>query len=171
MACLAGVMLSKYGKASKVHLTDGNLISVDNVQKIISRNQLDRSKVSAYQLNWNDYEKIEEKFDVVLSADCLFFDETRGVLVETIWHSLKDSGVALVMAPRRGNTLDLFVKEAVNKGFCCILETYYNEMVWKQHAKFVQSSPEYEEDIHYPILLILTKSSQGLLVLNCLSSH
>lgn len=170
MTCLAGVALSKYGKPKKVHLTDGNTVSVENVRKIIGRNQLDETKVSAYQLNWNDYGSIKDKFDVVLSADCLFFDETRSVLVETIWHSLKDGGVALVMAPRRGNTLDSFVQQAVNKGFCCILQTYYHEIVWKQHVKFIQSRPEYDENIHYPILLILTKTSPSLLVLNCLSS-
>lgn len=170
MTCLAGVMLGKYGGLRRMDLTDGNRLSVENVQRILVKNQLDNGRIRCFQLNWSDYYKSMEKYDVVLSSDCLFFDETRSDLVETIWHSLRETGIALVLAPRRGNTLDLFLNKAVERGFLCISQTYYNDAVWKQHLKFKESRAEYDEDIHYPILLMMTKSSHGFPMQNCLSA-
>ncbi|XP_076766088.1 calmodulin-lysine N-methyltransferase-like isoform X1 [Xylocopa sonorina] len=52
-----------------------------------------------------DLAKFPDKlYDVILCADCLFFDEARSDLVETIYGWLTNDGLALVMAPRRGPT-------------------------------------------------------------------
>lgn len=156
MTCLAGVMMARYGQPTAVHLTDGNALSVENVRRIAQRNSLPRTKVS--QLDWKDFSKVTEQYDVILSADCLFFDDTRNFLVEALWHCLAPGGVALVMAPARGATLHAFMQCARLRGFSCSLHPRYCDVVWSRHVQFKRNCPEYDEDLHYPLLLLLTKS-------------
>ncbi|XP_075153628.1 calmodulin-lysine N-methyltransferase [Haematobia irritans] len=157
--CLSGLMLSKYAKPYAVHLTDGNEVSVENVKKTVCLNEM-ACYTKCSVLKWED--KVNrspseaEKFDVILSADCLFFDEARSSLVDTIWYYLSSRGEALVMAPRRGKTMSLFIEEAVKQGFLVSLTQRYNETIWKRHLELMNSSL-YDADLHYPVLLRLRK--------------
>ncbi|XP_036327893.1 calmodulin-lysine N-methyltransferase-like [Rhagoletis pomonella] len=158
--CLAGLMLSKYAKPYAVHLTDGNEVSVENVKKTVCLNELScYTKCSV--LKWEDVGAREMaeagKFDVILSADCLFFDEARSSLVETIWYYLTRTGEALIMAPRRGKTMAMFVAECERRGFQVEITQRYNDTIWKRHEELLTSSELYDEDLHYPVLLRLRK--------------
>ena len=162
MTCLAGLMLAKYSTAAAIHVTDGNILAVDNVRYILKQNGFgDEDRVSCSVLQWGDFRarlngKHITTYDIILSADCLFFDDARQDLVETIWATLKDSGVAFVMAPRRGKTFDKFVEEAKMRGFHCRSRQHYNDHVWSRHLKLKQNC-DYDENIHYPMLLQLSK--------------
>lgn len=160
MTCLAGLLVAKYGRSYGVHLTDGNGMSVENVRKTCRLNDIQNCYVKCSMLKWEQiYEVPEghERFDYILSADCLFFDEARPALVDTMWAYLSDSGMAMVMAPRRGSTLDAFIDVARAKGFRCEVVERYNEDIWQRHLQLKASSGTYDEDIHYPILIKLTK--------------
>lgn len=159
MTCLAGLLLARYGNVNRIDLTDGNSLSVENVQRIIQKNQLDLNKVESFQLDWTNHRQLNETYDLVLSSDCLFFDEARVDLVEAIWHFLKEDGTAIVMAPKRGNTLNCFVKIAGARGFNCVLRNYYEDTIWQKHLKFKESNPLYDENLHYPVLLLLSKNN------------
>ncbi|XP_073827219.1 calmodulin-lysine N-methyltransferase [Musca autumnalis] len=157
--CLSGLMLSKYAKPYAVHLTDGNEVSVENVKKTVCLNEMScYTKCSV--LKWEDKASRSPteagKFDVILSADCLFFDEARSALVDTIWYYLSPQGEALVMAPRRGKTMSLFIEEAVKYGFMVSITQRYNETIWKRHLELMNSTL-YDADLHYPVLLRLRK--------------
>ncbi|GFG39292.1 hypothetical protein Cfor_02217 [Coptotermes formosanus] len=160
MTCLAGLMVAKYTTAINIHVTDGNISAIDNVQFIVKQNGLgDRVRCSVLQ--WGDIQtkpvgKHISTYDIILSADCLFFDEARRDLVETIWMMMNEGGTALVMAPRRGQTYEKFAEEAKMRGFYCKSKQYYNEHVWNRHLKLKQSC-DYDENIHYPMLLSLRK--------------
>lgn len=159
MTCLAGLFIAKYTKASFICLTDGNISSVNNVRYIVEKNGFkDSPRVKCSVLQWGHRkEKDQLVYDIILAADCLFFDDGRLDLVKTIWGSLADNGLALVTAPRRGKTLDKFMFEAENVGFRCTLLQYYNKQVWDRHLELKSSCPAYDEDIHYPLLLHLMK--------------
>lgn len=157
MSALAGLMLAKYAGAKSVLLTDGNAVAVENIQKSLSKN-LFLTEVSCSILQWGKHNDFSP-FDIILSADCLFFDDARNDLIETIYKLLSHNGVALVMAPRRGNTLDNFSTSAQTKGFNCERMIFYDKAIWKRHLECLQHV-EYDEDIHYPILLKLTKIRQ-----------
>ncbi|CAL7934716.1 unnamed protein product [Xylocopa violacea] len=96
-------------------------------------------------------------YDVILCADCLFFDEARSDLVETIYGWLTNDGLALVMAPRRGSTFEKFTEAAVKRGFIARRIDRYDPTVWSKHLQLLDHSQEYCADLHYPILLELTK--------------
>lgn len=158
--CLAGLMLSKYAKPYAVHLTDGNEVSIENVRKSVCLNDLScYTKCSV--LKWEDTGTRSQaeagQFDVILSADCLFFDEARSALIDTIHYYLNGKGgLALVMAPKRGRTMQYFIEEAKIKEFEISIIQRYNETIWKRHLELKDSSL-YDEDLHYPILLQLRK--------------
>lgn len=158
---LAGLMLAKYAKPYAVHLTDGNEVSVENVKKTVCLNELScYTKCSV--LKWQEAaaraQAEQEKFEFILCADCLFFDEARSALVDTIWYYLAPQGIALIMAPRRGRTLNVFRDECVARGFRVDLATRYNETIWQRHLQLKADSALYDEDLHYPLLLRLCKS-------------
>lgn len=161
MTCLAGLMVAKYTTATNIHVTDGNVSAIENVQFIVRQNGLGDC-VACSVLQWGDIQGRPvgnhiSTYDIILSADCLFFDEARQDLIETIWAMLNEGGTALVMAPQRGQTYEKFVEEAKMRGFYCKSKQYYNEHVWNRHLKLKQNC-DYDENIHYPMLLHLRKT-------------
>lgn len=97
---------------------------------------------------------------MILCADCLFFDEVRSDLVETIFGWLANDGLALVMAPRRGTTFQTFAEAATKRGFLARQIDRYDNKVWSRHLEMLDQSQEYCPDLHYPILLELTKQKR-----------
>lgn len=163
MSCLAGLMVAKYGKPCHVELTDGNFRSIQNIEYIITRNEL--SKVTnCSELKWESTKYNMEKtafvktYDIILVADCVFFDESRQDLIDTIWYYLAKRGTAFVMAPRRGQTLDHFISKSKLVGFSCSVLENYEATVWHRHLQLLKSNSDYDANLHYPILIILEKN-------------
>lgn len=158
MSCLAGLMIAIHLKPTCVHLTDGNSKAVENVYRSIQQVKDASCPLTCSVLKWDRNENVKNivMFDVIICADCLFFDEYRIDLIDCIWNRLAGNGVALVMAPNRGNTLQEFLIEAKLKGFVVKKQYYYDKRVWDRHVQLLEN-PDYDEDIHYPILLKLTK--------------
>ncbi|GAB0098838.1 WW domain-binding protein 4 [Sergentomyia squamirostris] len=142
MTCLAGLLVAKYGNPYGVHLTDGNSVSVDNVRKSLRLNDNINCYIKCSNLTWErcrDFFPTEEnKFDFILSADCIFFDEARSSLADAIHYFLSANGTALVMAPSRGKTLDLFILEATSRELKCRIVRKYSDIVadyWKSNGR------------------------------------
>lgn len=163
MTCLAGLVLAKYGQPAFVHVTDGNELSVENVRHSLVLNKFNCT-IKSSVLKWEqtartDREPPNERYHFILSADCLFFDESRSQLIDTIWQLLADEGVALITAPRRGQTLGLFLDECVARGFHYELLQCYNEAIWARHLELKQTDG-YDENVHYPLLVKMYKYGQ-----------
>ncbi|CAH1985928.1 unnamed protein product [Acanthoscelides obtectus] len=154
MSCLAGLFAAKYGDPREVAVTDGNKMSVENVQATLKCNEFEvpvRSEV----LKWSQADP-EASYDVVLCADCLFFDDARADLIECLRAYLTCDGVALVMAPQRGRTLEDFMAQSEMRGLRCEKISRYNEVVWERRLQLLEHE-EYDDNIHYPILIRVTK--------------
>ena len=166
MAGLAGLFLACTHKPSEVVLTDGNSKSVDNLRRILSRNRasFDATVVSADVLLW-DAEALSSgchsnycaRFDHVLCADCLFFEEFHIPLALVVRKLLRAGGVCHMFAPERGKSVQLFCTR-VKEWFHVELVEKYSKVIWEKHQECIQQlQPRgmYEPDIHYPMYLKL----------------
>jgi calmodulin-lysine N-methyltransferase len=163
MTCLAGVMVAKAAAPAHVHLTDGNAAAMANVKRIVAQNEL-RTDVTCSVLRWHEAAHARHApYDLILCADCLFFDEARPALAAAIDCLLRPGGSALLMAPARGGTFNLFVQEAARRNLKYSIAKRYDEAVWGCHEalslEYQQGGACYDEDLHYPLLLVLTKPS------------
>ncbi|XP_023338680.1 calmodulin-lysine N-methyltransferase isoform X2 [Eurytemora carolleeae] len=151
--CLAGLVVAKVCNPASVTLTDGNQDSVDNLAKIVAKNS--DLEISTLKYRWTDVQVISlsAQYDIILCADCLFFDEGRPALVSELYRLLKPGGLALVMAPLRSQTFHVFRKMAEDRFNVEHLQDFDAE-VREQHLDLVDQD-FYQTDIHYPNLLIL----------------
>ncbi|KAI0233807.1 Calmodulin-lysine N-methyltransferase [Lamellibrachia satsuma] len=162
MTSLAGLAVATYSEACQVTLTDGNEQSVKNVEVIIQENKdvFASKEVMSRVLRWDDeacFKELADKFDYVICADCLFFDDYRLHLVNVLHAIMKPKGEAIIFAPKRGKTFEAFEEAARSRFRVCRTEQY-DEDVWKYHQQNLsKASTEYDADLHYPILLQLFK--------------
>ncbi|XP_068728185.1 calmodulin-lysine N-methyltransferase-like [Montipora capricornis] len=163
MTGLAGIFLASFAEPFHVVLTDGNYDCVENMRAIIHRNQpsFGSTLVTCQSLIWDEnanLSNLEFKFDFIISADCLFFTQCQSGLVHVMDALLNESGLAIVMAPCRKNTLELFCSKARSR-FSVTMLRNYDPLVWSRHQLAKREDPLYEEDIHYPVLLLLSKKT------------
>lgn len=165
---LAGVVVAKHSTPSKIVLSDGNIRALANIKDIVAANFGSAGKATTIRPNvklirWDDeatFAELMDHFDYVLCADCLFVDGTRLSLAQTVHKILKDGGTAFVFAPRRAGTLEEFLYHARNVfgEQNVMVSENYDEVVWGRHQNSLQHA-NYNEDIHYPLLLVLKKKS------------
>jgi hypothetical protein len=118
------------------------------------------NRVEILQMRWNNEEDIENVtqkrrrvFNVILAADCLFFEDFHDHLISVLKLSLALDGVIFLMQPRRAGSMERFISKA---GIFFNIELYEDYCAEVNIAKMaIKDEAIYNEDVHFPILLIL----------------
>eukprot|EP01095_Lingulamoeba_sp_RSL-Kostka_P015054 TRINITY_DN6801_c0_g1_i1.p1 TRINITY_DN6801_c0_g1~~TRINITY_DN6801_c0_g1_i1.p1 ORF type:complete len:325 (-),score=72.55 TRINITY_DN6801_c0_g1_i1:75-1049(-) len=160
---LGGLIISVYGNATSVYITDGNErcgINLDcNVQ--LNNNNYDETECNSKVLLWNDvFDSFEENsFDVIIVADCLFLQQYHEDLINLMNYLLSPNGKCIILAPLRDNSLRNFLVKLGNHEEHLSYEKIekYDDVIWESHLKLKENDKNYNEDIHYPYLLIINK--------------
>ena len=101
---------------------------------------------------------MESKFDFVICADCLFFDEFRSALKECFKTVLAPGGLAIVTAPRRGETYGDFQRLVQEDPGLKIIDDLrdYSPRITAVRDR-IQKDGKFDENIHYPRLFTFRK--------------
>ena len=95
-----------------------------------------------------------------LASDCTHFQDHHAGLMITLADVLKVGGVAILCQPTRADSLDNFVtlcqSVVVELWELRLLKKGYNATVDERHEES-SLDPNYEPNLHYPQLLVLTK--------------
>jgi calmodulin-lysine N-methyltransferase len=164
MTALAGIGLAASSAAASVAVTDGNPDAVSNQQVCLSLNEhlFGSTAVQARTLLWDAADAsgavaavLAEggQFDAIIGADCLFFTDFHADLVAVLQRLLAADGTVLLLQPTRGKSLDKFV-QAAQAAFDVQRHDRYCDRVRAMHEQYLQT-PQYDVDIHYPVLLTL----------------
>lgn len=132
MTCLAGMLVAASGVPSKIVLTDGNALSVNNVKVSLQRNDLPSETCAS-----------------------LFFDEGRESLLLTLLTVLRPGGTALVVAPSRSGTFHMFASMCRPHFVVAVIEKY--DHIVDQYVQKSAMDPYYNENLHFPLLMILKR--------------
>lgn len=162
MSALAGLQIATTMETQKVCLSDGNSKGIDNLNVMLEANKgklLNSSNVDTLLLEWKEdialdqnVQHLAKSFDVIISADCLFFTNFHKALLNTIQFLLASDGIGIFFAPKRSGTLDKFVVMA-KVVFDVTVEENYDKDIWLKYEEFKQTIDNFNADLHYPILV------------------
>ena len=86
---------------------------VGRTQQAAQQDRYDATVYQSFQMRFhslrNGANDLSEQYDVIISADCLFFDEGRPQLLECLKKALKPGGTAIIVAPSRSGTFEVIV--------------------------------------------------------------
>lgn len=143
-------------------LTDGHPDCVSNQGVCIQLNQqlgVLGNNAEVKLLRWDSEEDLgsvcsEGLFDLVLVADCLFFQQCHEDLVQVLRNTLASNGRALLLQPPRSGTTAAFMALA-QPWFDIHRDDTFPHLGSEIHLEYLKD-PRYDADIHRPMLLVLT---------------
>ncbi|KAG0575380.1 hypothetical protein KC19_5G000600 [Ceratodon purpureus] len=164
---LAGLAIAACTEASEVLLTDGNPQVVEYIRKNMTESSglFGDTKVRACIVHWSRHQAAMPglNFDIVIAADCTFFKDFHVDLAHTIKGllSTSDGSQAILFNPRRGDSLDRFVRASQSVELDVEIQERYDSRIWDLHQAFLRNEsvtewPNYDEDHCYPLLLSIT---------------
>jgi calmodulin-lysine N-methyltransferase len=144
---LCSLAVKKNIDIGEIYITDGNSKCVEGLQENVKINFADSKDIFCKVLIWDA--KAENNFgvfDFVLISDCLFFKNYHIDLVVTIARLLKPNGECIIVAPPRGDSMDIFLK---------IADEYFKIEKSTEEIAFIQLTKN-ENDKYNPFFIRLT---------------
>ena len=122
---LGSLIIGKFIKYKKIKVTDGNKRCVESITRNIKLNNI---LIDSELLVWDKYSIYNEDYDIIIISDCLFFKNYHIDLIYTIKSNLKDDGICIIISPPRGDSMELFLKEA---------SSFFNVSIKKEELNFI----------------------------------
>jgi len=144
---LCSLAITKNLEICEIYITDGNSKSVEALERNVALNFGERKDIFCKELLWDAKANNEfGEFDFVLISDCLFFKNYHNDLVITIKRLLKKEGECIIIAPPRGDSMDIFLK---------IAEEYFDIVRRKEEIEIIKLTKN-ATDNYNPFYIKLT---------------
>lgn len=89
----------------------------------------DDESISSKVLNWASYDKEEiGLWEVMIGADCLFFQDFHSALIQLLLDLLSPDGVVMFFQPRRSGSMENFQTKASPHFLIEIIEDYSTQV-------------------------------------------
>lgn len=160
----------------RVTITDGHPDSVRNQNVCLSMNAtvdlragLPPAPVTASLLRWSiedkhgDLERLRaenghERFNFILAADCLFFQDFHDDLLWLLDNALAEmNGVVYLLQPRRGDTMAKFLEKASQVFEADVQENYCDEITEQLNRASAEPNSGFCANVHTPVLVKLKR--------------
>lgn len=180
MTGLCGLGLARYNPSiATVVVTDGHPLCVRNQTVCIEMNKsldlrasqsdsscLPMATTKSRLLRWSAGDKYGDlanillsedgaPFDLVVAADCLFFRDFHEDLLWILRSALAATGVIYLLQPRRGDSMEMFLKMAAPFFAVEIKVDFSPEITQRAAAASQDPASGFTSDVHLPILLTL----------------
>jgi len=132
-------------KPHKVTITDGKLENLSSIEKTVQINSLVDTPIEVNELVWGDC-KLNHKYELILAADCLFFEQYHKSLLGTLKQAMDQNSVAMLLNPKRGASMDRFLTLAVQTGFKStvqLLNEVVNTEQYRTYSREIAQSEQY----------------------------
>ncbi|KDO26294.1 hypothetical protein SPRG_08369 [Saprolegnia parasitica CBS 223.65] len=151
MCGVAGFALAAACDAlASVTITDGNPMCVENLARIVSMNSARlRCPVETTLLQWSRH---------LPPPDCVFFEAYHDDLLHTLRTLLALDGVATLVQPTRGGSLDRFLAKATAFFTIDVQTMGFDAIV---DATRATADARLDPDIHLPVLVTLRHTSDS----------
>lgn len=143
---LAGLCAGAAG-ACAVMVTDGNCDTVEVARKTGALNPHAAKNIEFAVLEWGP---IAQKYNVILAADCLYFEHAHPQLIELLQHGLTEFGCAYFVCPARGLSLARFVARVEeSRDFAVDVVSEWDEHVGARIREVQLRNPTlFDENLH-----------------------
>jgi len=114
---VAGIAVLKYSECKELTVSDYKSEILKNVEGNIKKNKLAREKNSkAVLLDWREYEKFNEKYDVIIGSDVIYIGSPIKELASLIDKALNVGGSAYILIPTQRSAWPDFLKAIQETG-------------------------------------------------------
>lgn len=96
-------------KPENVTITDGRCENLLPINETLACNKFEDAGIEIKELIWGA-SRVAKKFELVLAADCLFFEHYHSELIATLKDAMDSSSLALFLNPKRGSSMENFLQ-------------------------------------------------------------
>lgn len=153
MCGIAGFLCANENIKS-IKITDGNIKSVNSLKLVSDMNKEIKDKISIEVLQWSFDITDNIKYDVIIGADILFFEDYHKELIHTLYSLITKDGIIILLNPSRNNSSTRFI-ELSKEYFDIETKFDYNNEITQWRITKQNENKEFNIDKDYPLLYIM----------------
>lgn len=153
MCGIAGFLCANENIKS-IKITDGNIKSVNSLKLVSDMNKELKDKISIEVLQWSFDISDNIKYDVIIGADILFFEDYHKELIHTLYSLITKDGIIILLNPSRNNSSTRFI-ELSKEYFDIETKFDYNNEITQWRITKQNENIEFNIDKDYPLLYIM----------------
>lgn len=159
---LLGITLLKKTNLKRLTFSDYNDSVLKNLKENIDYNQGQKEKYEILKLNWKDYEKANEKYDIIVGTELIYQGGLIEELAKLIKKILNSDGKCFISMPKQRSMTNKFLEYATANGLKYSVQSF-NDMeckdrLFKTVMKNEKESKKLFEDLEKMNFMLYTFS-------------